>query len=575
MTRARHRFAVAAAAVVLGLAPAPVMAADDCLDHPGAVDKPIRAITLKSRWNSLGDVQYPVASGSPYSAEAASAILNAVRQRLAGENQSEAQARGYVGVRYISICPLTSGDGVEVRVEATEVRVPLGNPLTGVLPGARSNLPSSLSGTPPVLPLLNPEIGLTSDSGIGVAQTLKLETDLLSMGDVIRGEAPEAPTWTMPLAVEGRRGLNEDTYDAMARLAIGHDAPLRFLQHFDVHAELLTSQAPQGDTVLRQNGVRAGAGFRLKPSRLFRQVTLVSDAAFADQRRGTEAIERTEETAFHLFGVADLTTGLGPLRWATLVETSSVHDAGAYQRVSTRLGWNGQVPLSKTGNQTIGVELEAGAGGIWGEAPTYAHYFAGNNGIDFLFKPPDATELRRALLVPSLRSFGQSGAQTALGGARSYWNLHLNVALPIAAFSMALIPREETDTGVLLNEMVYRNGTRSAESFLASYYENVEHMPADQAASRAAAEIRRIEPALDFITHRANLYSVKPLLMYDAARLSPGDGLPGRTFQALGTGVQLTIVVARMEAGYLWTLDRQAGDSRGNFVFRLIFDNIF
>ena len=326
--------------------------------------------------------------------------------------------------------------------------------------------------------------------------------------------------------------------------------------------------------MLQQNGIRAGALFQLAPSRVLRQLTLVPDVVFADRRRGIEATEPIEETAFNLFGVADLTTGLGPLRWATLVETSSVRDADSYQRVSTRLGWNGQVPVSPAGNQTIGVELEAGAGGIWGDAPEHAHYFAGNNGIDFLYKPPDAPELRRALLVPNVRSFGQSAGQTALGGARSYWNLHLNVALPIPGLAMALIPREETDTGPL-NQMVYTAGTVSARSFLESYYQNVEQMPADQAASLAAAEMRRVEPALDFITHRANLYAVKPLLMYDAARLSPGDGLPGRTFQSLGTGVQLTIVIARMEAGYLWTLDRQPGDSRGNFVFRLIFDNIF
>ena len=122
--------------------------------------------------------------------------------RLARDDPSDAQTRGYVAVRHTTLCARPSEDGVAVVVHALEVRLPLANPLAGLLPEARSNLPSSVRGTPPVLPLLNPEIGLTGDSGIGVAQTLKLETDLLAAAGILRGQPPAAPRghcrWASP-----------------------------------------------------------------------------------------------------------------------------------------------------------------------------------------------------------------------------------------------------------------------------------------------------------------------------------------------------------------------------------------
>jgi hypothetical protein len=61
--------------------------------------------------------------------------------------------------------------------------------------------------------------------------------------------------------------------------------------------------------------------------------------------------------------------------------------------------------------------------------------------------------------------------------------------------------------------------------------------------------------------------------MFDAAGLSGG----GRdsTWLAAGGGVQLTIVTARLELGYMHTLRGPVDDDRGNFFARLIFQNLF
>jgi hypothetical protein len=72
----------------------------------------------------------------------------------------------------------------------------------------------------------------------------------------------------------------------------------------------------------------------------------------------------------------------------------------------------------------------------------------------------------------------------------------------------------------------------------------------------------------------AKIYAVKPLILFDAARLSR-PGFPARTNYSLGGGVQLTIVVAKFELGYAHTLRRLSGEPRGNLVARLVFENLF
>jgi len=95
----------------------------------------------------------------------------------------------------------------------------------------------------------------------------------------------------------------------------------------------------------------------------------------------------------------------------------------------------------------------------------------------------------------------------------------------------------------------------------------------DAAAAQARDTWKEIQPVANFITDQANLYSVKPLLMLDVAEIL-GAG-SARIRVAVGGGFQLTIVVARLEVGYLHTVQRAPGDDRGNVFVRLTFQNLF
>jgi hypothetical protein len=63
--------------------------------------------------------------------------------------------------------------------------------------------------------------------------------------------------------------------------------------------------------------------------------------------------------------------------------------------------------------------------------------------------------------------------------------------------------------------------------------------------------------------------------MFYAARIAAPGNLDNQTRYAIGGGLQLTIVVAKFEAGYMYGAKRIGGDPPGNFVMRLVFQNLF
>ncbi|CAN5786805.1 hypothetical protein BH20VER1_BH20VER1_24400 [soil metagenome] len=62
--------------------------------------------------------------------------------------------------------------------------------------------------------------------------------------------------------------------------------------------------------------------------------------------------------------------------------------------------------------------------------------------------------------------------------------------------------------------------------------------------------------------------------MFDAAGLSDRHGA-GETWFASGAGLQLTLITARLEAGYLHSLSGPTFGHRGNAFVRLTFQNLF
>ncbi|MFL6540965.1 MAG: hypothetical protein ACJ8HU_09390, partial [Chthoniobacterales bacterium] len=139
------------------------------------------------------------------------------------------------------------------------------------------------------------------------------------------------------------------------------------------------------------------------------------------------------------------------------------------------------------------------------------------------------------------------------------------------SLSFPLIPNEEVAPGLSLKRLL-KNKAGDSVAFYAAELEAEGHS-SDEALAMAKKTYSEVRPAIDYIADRANVWALKPLLMCDVA--GQDSGTRGQRVQAaLGGGIQLTIVTAKFELGYMHTV---AGDDNGsgNLFGRIVFENIF
>jgi hypothetical protein len=247
-----------------------------------------------------------------------------------------------------------------------------------------------------------------------------------------------------------------------------------------------------------------------------------------------------------------------------------------------RIGYAKEIPVQP--NQTIGLEVVAGGGAVLGSPPGYARFFGGNSSGQFLYDSPSSVALQNMPVGPLIRSFGEgrAGLPTASGvrGGEGFWHVNLNLTIPIRWWSRALIPNELTDIEdadgkpTSLKQLLRKQVDVTGPSMLAATLKK-EGMSADDAEKRAGEILGEIRPATHFIIDDANIYSVKPLLMFDAAGITDRGISSGDTWLAAGGGVEVTIVIAKLQVGYMRTISGPTFGSRGNVFVRLVFQNLF
>ena len=232
-----------------------------------------------------------------------------------------------------------------------------------------------------------------------------------------------------------------------------------------------------------------------------------------------------------------------------------------------------------------------------------------------------------------------TGPSNAVTGGTSFWHANVSLSIPIAAWSSPLIPFEwvtespkkakptsgvddrrdddkESDGHVPEGAMICRDlkstiktlvgvsgvtllVAQEARDLLSDAEKNALRFRSDpnatpeQLASAALAEQRfntlrdqvrpqvrdlfdrEILPITNFIADHANIIAVKPLVMFDVAHLALQGTGAHNTRYGFGGGLQIDIVMARFELGYVAALNRISGDPRGSFVGRLILRRFF
>jgi hypothetical protein len=580
---------------------------DECRTIDESANYTVRSIKIEGRWTpSLDKLDLTGIVGQKYSPPLVSQAQEKVSAYLASdENKAlESQVLGMYSVLFVRSCAMAddAAKAVDIVIKPAYLRVDLLKVGSNTLPVPRSLLPTFYDATPAPLLAFNPTFGADYDREFGFAPSFNISTNLLDLPELLRGEPVAKSGERVDLKAWGRKSVENPFYNAGADLSVSRNRDGQLVEQLAIDARFRAEEKPLGDGRYIKNAVAVGASVRLRPSsKAFNLISLGGKYRWANNRLASDDGARFLKTTEHAFegrSIIEGRVGGGFSRLALWMDAASPSaGAGSYGRLAGAYGFAKEFGPN---NQTVGIEALTGAGRLWGDAPEYARFFGGNAACNFLYETPDSPVMTDFPAGPLIRSFGQAQAATNLAsgdrrGGTSYWHFNLNVAVPIPPLSRSLVPNEQiqNDDGSItsLKEKLKGFAVGSAVGGIADTMidqiieDLMKQGMSEDDATQKAAEIsteraekivaKQIKPTVDFIADKANIYAFKPMIMFDAARINAPGASGNRTRYALGAGLQFTVVIARFEAGYLRTIRRAEGDSRGNFFMRLVFQNLF
>jgi hypothetical protein len=95
------------------------------------------------------------------------------------------------------------------------------------------------------------------------------------------------------------------------------------------------------------------------------------------------------------------------------------------------------------------------------------------------------------------------------------------------------------------------------------------------AKQQAEKDMRYPRRVLNELLYEANLISVSPVLVFDAARIRQRGSTAGDVRYALGGGLRLSIVSFDLTVGYAWNLRPKPREGRGALIFTMAVSNLF
>lgn len=525
--------------------------ARECRDDLDEADGyTIRSVRVEGRW--VPPIALPIAPGARFTNAGVQEAMRRVQQALQSEKRAtlELQNLGEVGVVHITRCLVVDGRAVDVVIEAHALRIDLFEVGGNMLPVPRSAFATFYQSVPAPILALNPRLGAYHDKRYGFAPTASMN---IGVG---RGSR-------LDVALSGRKSIDEPFYDVDFSMALRQRRAGDFVEELGVSAAFDAGDEPRGASALRRRAGEIDAAVRLRPHMgLLDSVYLSGGYRFANNELGERA---SSEHGVKLRIMVDGRAGGGFLRAALWVDGASPERASNYVRAAGVLAFAKEFLVAP--DQTIGLEATISGGHAW-SAPKYARFYGGNSFHNFLYDSPDARWMAEVPTGPVIRSLGEgSGVSRLTDGASSYWHLNVNLTLPIPALSFPLIPNEEVAPDLTLKRLL-KNKAADSVAFYATELE-AEGVSPDEALARARSMYGEVRPAVEYIADRANAYALKPLLMCDLA----GEESE-RVQAAVGGGLQLTIVTAKMEVGYMHTVAGVHTGS-GNLFARIVFENIF
>ena len=496
---------------------------------------------------------------------------------------------------------------VDMIVKVLFLRTDLKSLANNILPLPRSLEPSFYDKMPAVLRAFNPLFDFGYDRRTGPVPSLKLSTNLLALSPLLKGEQTPDPEKTrLDFDFSGQKALNNRFYQTATDFNVNKERLGKVVEQIEFAGSFRAADQPLSDLRQNNNGLHFNGQVKLRP-RLGLVNTVYLQGKYDrtnnkvfDQTGRQLIAERDNTGAFR--GIIDGRMWGGFTRVGIWFEATEASKSSiSFRRLAGIAGFEKEFG---SGTQTVGFEGVVGGGRAWGSVPFYARFFGGNNAANFLYDSSDSPTMTAFPVGPLLRSYGKTQATVPTAtfnnmGGIAYCHTNVNLTLPVRAWSRPLIPDDETDiidpdTGLpkRLNKLLEDFSINSARNTLTDLLmdpiidELMKKDPTlteDEAAEKALAIAapqakklvdREVAPTIRFISRHANLYALKPMVMLDAAYLRGNMGERRQRFAA-GGGIQLVMVIARAEVGYMRSLPTISGESKGSFVFRLTFQNIF
>ena len=566
-----------------------------CNEITAAMGFTVRSVKVNARWvpkNLQQRVEQLIGIGQLYDPAKLSAAIELVRTELVkNEGRVEFQiCKGATSVLYVSAdaCAVTgnsSNKEIAIVIRPYYLRIDLISIGNNILPVPRSAKPTFYEQVPVLLKATAPFVLLTNDRKYGAAIGINTSTDILHFKGV-KEKGKGSGSLQIDLGLSVKKSWINPFYEFGSTIEINHPVYLDSTIGWNLGFNYSSYLQPLGkgnnlnqlfsfrggiqgstkNTIINKYAI--GAGFRFLQSRY----SLPSAISF-----------NTDEKGFDFFAMADGRPGKSFSRmgiWFDAGFPDTKTGFKNYQRLMSRVGYS---TFIGSGHNNVHLETILGAGYIWGSPPANSQFFAGNTNRNFLYESISSIRNSIKMEGPVIQSLGEkeggliSPAGNLVGGT-SYWHININFSIPVSKWAKPLIPDViiSESPRVTTLRTALKAQTETAKNFI--YYDLVDnyHYPDNDETDAKAEKIidRDVRPALNYLADRANVYSIKPLLLFDIGGINDRS-IPGKTWIAAGLGLQITLVVARLEIGYMHTIAPSADATKGNFLFRFVLQNFY
>ena len=556
------------------------------------MDYTVSSVKIAGRWVSKElqiKVEQIVGVGQIFDPATISTAQELVRSEIIkGEEEFAIKLLGSTSVLYITsdVCPVDDSlalKNVQVIIHPYYLRIDLYNIGNNILPIPRTAKPTFYKNVPALILATSPFVGIVNDRRFGTYGYLQTSTDLLHVPGIYKPSATVKKN-LLNLDVNFRRSLTSSFYNIAGALQFIHPVPVEKGVGWNLGIMYAKSLQPLNIINYDRGLTKIFASVNGNGKIFFLDKYIISSGAqFSQNNYSLLAIKyQNPETGYDFNAMGDGRLGNGLARlgiWFNASVPKKEINLKPYQRVAGKLGY--AVPLGR-GHNNVDVETTAGFGYTWGAPPAYSGYFAGNATSDFLYTPLHSLTNMVFPEGPVIRSLGEKegglfAAPNSISGGTMYWGLNLNFSIPIAKWARPLIPDiviQDEPRRITMRSAI-KAQVNTAKSFIADDLALNGGLSDDAADSAAELIVNKdIKPTIDYLADRANIYSIKPIVFFDFGEINKRNA-DDRIWAATGAGLQINIVNARFEIGYIQTLFPKSDASKGNFLMRFSVQNFY